>query len=431
MVEQELSRTLHDRAEAAGPVPGDLSTILSTARRRRRRRAIVPAVAIVLAVALVSGGLGVAWWDRSPYTGLAPASKVSPSPLGPAVGKARPPAANAPVRPADKVWPEAVIRMPTTDPTGAKAHPITMLDSTHVLVSAETSFQKQSALRMYDTKTRKFSAITDLNPIGDLHDYYPQDFANDDRTVVWDADGVDSSGHHVVQFLAADLSGGHKRLLASIPGSLSVTELELVDHKYVVYSEPLHGGVYRVPLGGGSPQKVAGSTGMFLAVWPWASDVNGFAGTDRKTTATLRNLVTGDTQVVHDPGTTFWDCVPSLCVGDAGTDASVVVDGPDSHTAAPDYVRLTDYFVLNRFVDAAYDDGKVHNGGWVHGDNGRKTYTGKSLPHLLWDVKTGTVATYPLSRDGAIGLSHHSGMLAWHDPDHAGQQIVLDLAAVR
>jgi hypothetical protein len=84
--------------------------------------------------------------------------------------------------------------------------------------------------------------------------------------------------------------------------------------------------------------------------------------------------------------------------------------------------------VLNRFVDAFYDDG--HHGSWAHG-NGRKVYTGASEPHLLWDVKTGTVATYPLSRDGAIAFSHHSGMLAWPDPDHAGQQIVLDLAAVR
>lgn len=210
-----------------------------------------------------------------------------------------------------------------------------------------------SGLFLYDTRTRGFSTVTDLASPGGLGDYRPEDFAVDDRTVVWDASGTDANGTAVTEVAAADLRGGHVRRLAVVRGGTQMLEVTVVDHRWLVYTGD-H-GVYRIPLSGNrKPELVRGSDGLHLAVWPWAGNVfRGAGGAPR--TAVPRNLETGGTRTFGAPGVSG---MMDRCVGNGG----------------------------------------------------------------MGDMAAG---------DGRPELTHHACVIAWPDPDHAGQLLVFDAAAVR
>lgn len=167
-------------------------------------------------------------------------------------------------------------------------------------------------------------------------------------------------------------------MLATVPGDMAMTELELVDHRWPVYSGA--GGVYRIPLSGkGKLALVPGGAGLHLAVWPWAGNVTGEEGGTPRT-ARMTNLVTGATRTVAAPDADrFEDCVADWCVGSTrptATGPSTVVAGPrpDRSTVAPSYVSMGGRFGLGRFVDAAYDDHATR------GDMRCRTWCGTSRP---------------------------------------------------
>ncbi|BCJ36557.1 hypothetical protein Athai_40600 [Actinocatenispora thailandica] len=405
LLEHDLIRTLRQHGDAVVEVPvGMRDAIEGRARRRRRARRAVLSGGLALAVLAVAvGGWQVARPARTDH-GLAPATVVSVKPSPARIARPVAPSGKPTVRPLDQTWPAAVERMPATAPGGAKVLPVGVLDASQLLVAEKGQGEQTSALLRYDLRKQTFASVADLRPIGSLRKYFAQSFATDDRTVAWNAEGQDAHGKQVTEFVAADLAGGHERLLATVPGALGVTPLELVDHRWLVYSGAT--GVRRISLSGnGKPELVPGGRGLRLTSWPWASTLTDPSGSRHP--VVLTNLETGARRTFSAAGMWTRDCVPDWCVGSQRNRTTLLGPTPGSRTVvAPRSLAATGRFGRNRFVDATYGDRNV-----------------------LWDIKTGTLASY--GGRPTLVIDHQTCLICWPDPSDPDRLLVFDGAAVR
>lgn len=310
--EADLVRVLADAAEHA-PVPdGDLAGAVRVRRRAHRTRMALACAAVV---AIAAGGT-VAVRNALP-TGSGPVSPAAQGPSEAPEGFA--------VRPASEVWPSAVTTIPKKTADGLTYRPVAALSPTTLLLLAESSFEKAARLDTYDTTTNRSAPLVQMPSPEGKRRYYAQTVEVGDDTIVWW--GKVQGKPTWADFWVAPRSGGTARQVGEVTGALADVERIGVTRDSLVWSVR-GGGVYRIPLEGGTPQPVPGAEGLTLISWPWASD----ASENRSRNQTkLVNLATGQIIPINLPkGAHGVRCGLVWCVGARGEGGVVQrVDGSD------------------------------------------------------------------------------------------------------
>ncbi|SDM06483.1 hypothetical protein SAMN05421874_13744 [Nonomuraea maritima] len=342
-IEEQLTRalrTIADRAENQDVLAG-----VTAKRRRRARRRATGTLAGVCVTVLAAWGVLVA----------RPAPQV-------VVDAARPGA-----NPVERVWPQAVFTMP------GRLRPLAAISATEVLVWAD-----RGALEVYDAGSGRSRTVTALATA-------PVILAVDRERVVWLADGY--------AWVASLRTGGSARKVGPVAGE-AVDRVALAG-RYVVWSSPLD-GVRRMGVDGGSPERVAGSKGLQLVEWPWATD----EPLDTRTNPTkVVDLRTGRTIRIRPiPGVEGLRCGPTWCAGMRG--GTAVVQRSDGNRSE---VRrgLRGYPYRDRFFIGAGE---------------------------IYDAATGTTVTFDGAKAGSgTNWSTGSGVVFWAQ---GGGVRVVNLAAV-
>jgi DNA-directed RNA polymerase specialized sigma24 family protein len=229
-------------------------------------------------------------------------------------------------RPARVVWPRAVSTIPAKAGDGARYSPLAALSPTEVLLRAETKFEKTTRIDVYDTRRGKSRVLTQTPSSG--KGYYPQRFELGEHYLGWFTTRP-SARTEGSDFWVAPRAGGPATKVGEVTGALStVVSIGVSADSFIwsIYS----GGVYRIPITGGSPEKIAGTDGLWVASWPWAADLPPFGvGTDTDRNQTrLVNLETGEKHdIVPPPGVKGLRCSISWCVGRSRHD--MIVMHPD------------------------------------------------------------------------------------------------------
>ncbi|NUR82837.1 MAG: hypothetical protein HOY71_01985 [Nonomuraea sp.] len=261
--EEDLVRTL---AAASGQVErpaGDLKDLVRArrqARRSARRGRMLLAAAAVVAV---TGGTTVLLSDR-------------PEPAAPAQG---------------------LFTMPAKNAQGLPLTPITALSPTEVLLAAIPGYGRPGRLEAYDSTTRTLRALGDLPAPTGVTGYAVQNVEVGERYIAWYG-LTPATRDRWADFWIMPRNGGAARQVAVVKGDAArVDELRLVADSLVWSVE--QGGVYRMPLTGGAPERLPGTDGLRLTSWPWAT---GFPGNPSGTNpVNVVNLETRETIAVKPP----------------------------------------------------------------------------------------------------------------------------------
>ncbi|GGT45172.1 TolB family protein [Nonomuraea spiralis] len=259
-LEDKLSRALSGAAHRAPQAPAGLVTTVKT--RHRRRRARTAAVRAAAAVVLVAGGTGTA------VSALGTAAE--PPPAASATGGAEPPADRIPP-PVEKVWPQAVHKIPAKLPDGRAYEPQLLLDDRTLLVMTGVTDGKRQFLWTYDLVTGQPRQIAEIPPTKGSA-IFADDVAAGGGNIVWWASYKEPGGARVARIWTVPAAGGRPRPVTDVPlgnvmkqghiNGLTVTGADVA----FAYEK---GGVYRVPLSGGTPQPVQGAERHQILRWPW------------------------------------------------------------------------------------------------------------------------------------------------------------------
>ncbi|MET8001249.1 hypothetical protein [Nonomuraea glycinis] len=311
-LEDDLRRTLAFASERAPRAPGGLSgQVVARSRGRRMRvQALVAAVAVVV----VAGGVGAvvrAAGDHAAPTAVTPVEATgAPSEgIGDPWGR-EPQTADIPDL-VDKVWPEAVWRIPGRLPGGQKYQPRHFIDDRTLLLETWESFEKANAIYAYDLvtgRTRKIAAIR--TPKG----VYASGYVSGAGHIVYQTVHV-IAGESVTRFWSVPIKGGEPTAIETDKEVKSRgTELAVVGDR-VAFSLS-DGGVFTVPLGGGAVTAVQGADRHHLLSWPWVGTPGDYTPGNEPSFEELLNVETGETSraVIH-PGETNVRCGVTTCVG--------------------------------------------------------------------------------------------------------------------
>ncbi|MFD0885331.1 hypothetical protein ACFQ08_12315 [Streptosporangium algeriense] len=326
--EADLVRVLADAADHAPALTRDLAGAVRRRTRARRRahrtRMAALACAAVMAIAagplairdVLPGGIGF------PATGSPGSSESS---KGPADASQAPGSSEPDVRPVSEIWPEAVTTIPKKAADGMAYRPVAALNSTTLLLVAESSFEGAARLDTYDTTTGRSTTLVQVpSPEGKRH-YYAQAIEVGADTIAWW--GNVRGEPTWADFWVAPRTGGTARQVGEVTGALADVERIGVTQDSLVWSVR-GGGVYRMPLNGGAPQPVPGAEGLRLVSWPWASDIS---ATENGNQTKLVNLTTGQTIPINLPeGADGIRCGLVWCAGAMGEETVVQrLDGSD------------------------------------------------------------------------------------------------------
>jgi hypothetical protein len=335
--EAELIRLLARAAEAAPEPMGDLAGTVRRRRRQRTRRRIQSALAVVGVITVIGGGTAVArgtFSNRggegqvvSKATATSPSAERSPTPAASPTGRPR----GTVVRPAAEVWPSAVSKVPVRAADGWRYRPVTGLSATKLLLTAESSFEKAGRLEVYDTTTRTSTVLANMPDAG-VKGYFVQGYEVGTDSIAWWGSTPNNSDRWA-DFWVMPRSGGTPQRVGEVTGDLSLVEKIGVTSDSVVWSLTI-GGVYRMPTGGGAPERIKGTEGLHLLSWPLAVDFGDqeSASLDRNQTGVV-NLETGRVTEVEAPdGVKSLRCGPIWCFGDLKNGTALVqrLDGSDS-----------------------------------------------------------------------------------------------------
>jgi hypothetical protein len=256
------------------------------------------------------------------------------------------------VRAAD-IWPDALFTMPAKTADGMRYRPIAALSATEVLLSAESSFERAGRFEIYDSSSGKTRVVTEVPKNPDLRGYITQTATVDGRNMVWFSFGRQADGTPVRDIWTAPLAGGQARLVTTRTGPDASIDAIAVNGDRVVWSL-VQGGVWEVPLAGGTPSRFPDSDGLHLIRWPWAGDA-GIGPGDRKRVQTkVVDLTNGYvSEVVTQEGVTDLWCAPFWCFG-RGTNGGFVqrIDGTDRLESQKISYNggLRPYPILDRFL---------------------------------------------------------------------------------
>jgi hypothetical protein len=121
---------------------------------------------------------------------------------------------------------------------------------------------------VYDLKTGTSRVVTEMPK--SRKGYFEQAAVTGDSYIAWFGAVPDSPGW--ADFWVAPLGGGEPRKVGEVRGDLADVNRIGVTKDYLMWS-PAAGGVYRMPIGGGAPEQIPGTDGLWLREWPWAADV--------------------------------------------------------------------------------------------------------------------------------------------------------------
>ncbi|AWS43635.1 hypothetical protein [Streptosporangium sp. 'caverna'] len=283
-LENELSRLLADAADRAPRASAGLSAMVKA--RHRRRRARSAALLAAVAVVVVIGGAGAA--VKAVHTSVAPQPAVNPT--GKPTGRATPPVDVIPPS-IEKVWPQAVRKIPATLPDGRDYHPQLLLDDRTLLVMTGTKGGKRRFLWSYDLNSGRPTRIAEIPPTKGSQSFADGVAAGDGNIVWWAF--KEAGKNQVAQIWTVPVRGGTPRPVSDVPlGNATkqlgqITDLTVVGKNVIFAYEK--GGVYRVPLSGGQMQSVKGTEQQRILQWPWVGTRRG-----PNTFPTLFNAETGE-----------------------------------------------------------------------------------------------------------------------------------------
>lgn len=372
--EEDLVRTLRAAADQAKPLPGGLTEAVAARRREHKkgqwaRMALAAAAVVVLvggtAFALSSGG-----GQAGPATQVTVTSTTEPTAY------------------VTEAWPEAIAKVPRVASNGWKYRPVAAIGPAEILLAADRSFEKAGRVAIYDMANK---ATLDLGEVPEpKRGYFVQDWAGDDKHVVWYGETPNDKD------IWADIwvmprTGGEARQLKELTGDQAQIEVLNVTADHVVWSVR-KGGVYRLPLTGGEPEKIQGTDDLHLNAWPWAFAFGPGKQGERNQTR-LVNLETGTSMDISlQEGDKGVICNENKCIGTR--DSGMFSQGPqgDSRIVLPDGVSL-------HTAEERLQDDVVNAMG------------GSKLP-LAYDLRSGRLVSF--GKEG-LGYWNLPGILAWDD----------------
>ncbi|GAA1286675.1 hypothetical protein Psi02_53580 [Planotetraspora silvatica] len=329
--EQDLRAALQEAAARAVD-PADIADAVRVRRRRRTHRRHQAALASAVVVIVVAGGSAVlrggGGGSTDAGTTAAPtthATTASPASAPPSAGPAGPDLRK--FLPARTVWPDAVFTIPAEAPDGSGYSPLTALSPTELLMIARTKFSKIDRLDVYDTGTGESRVITRMP--ASKKDYHQWRFEVGADYIGWYGTMLNGRKGGWADFWVAPRAGGAAIKVGEVTGDLSgVSAIGVSSDSFVWSIRP--GGVYRMPITGGSPEKLAGTDGLWLQSWPWAVDVPPIriGQVQDRNQSKLVNLETGETRTIIPPaGVKGLGCSIEWCLGRMGN--AVIVMRPD------------------------------------------------------------------------------------------------------
>ncbi|MFI7438675.1 hypothetical protein [Nonomuraea indica] len=318
--EEDLIRTLRTAAGHAGS--DGLASAVAARRRVRRVRQRIQMVLAAAAVVVVAGATAAVLSRGGEQ--VRPAVTVTAVPATPTPKEA---VVKQKIRPAAEVWPEAVFTMPAKSADGWRYRPVTGLSATEVLLSAESSFEKAGRLEVYDSAAKSARVLGDVPAPEGVKGYFVQDFEVGEQHIAWYGT-TPNSPDKWADFWIMPRVGGQAKRVGEVTGPMSEVDRIGVTGDSVVWS--VHqGGVYRMPLTGGTPERVADE--LHLMSWPLAVGyADGGENRGRRHDRVV-DLETGQTVTVPAPAkVTSLTCGPVWCYGAAG-DRTIVQrhDGSD------------------------------------------------------------------------------------------------------
>ncbi|MGA5761317.1 TolB family protein [Nonomuraea bangladeshensis] len=313
-LEDKLSHVFAGAAQRAPQAPAGLLATVKT--RHRRRRARTAAVYAATAVVLVAGGVGTA------VSGLG--ASAEPQPAVSATGEAEPQADKIPPR-VEKVWPQAVHKIPAKLPDGRTYYPQLLLDDRTLLVMTGVNDGKRQFLWSYDLGTGRPRKIAEIPPTKGSA-IFADGVAAGGGNIVWWASHKEAGSPRVARIWTVPAAGGRPRPVTDVPlgnvmkqghiNGLAVTGSDVV----FAYEK---GGVYRVPLSGGSPQPVKGAERHHILQWPWVGVHHG-----KSTFRELLNVETGERRDAVIKADEEVRCGLERCAGVAVRYKTVKVERP-------------------------------------------------------------------------------------------------------
>lgn len=263
-LENELSRLLSDAAEWAPRASAGLSATVKA--RHRRRRARSAALLAAVAVVVVIGGAGTVVQTVRTSAVPQPAANATDKPTG----MAKPPTDVIPP-PIEKVWPQAVHKIPATLPDGSDYYPHLLLDDRTLLVTTRITDGKRRFLWSYDLHSGKPKRIAEI-PLTKGSVSLAADIAAGGGNIVWWA-FKEAGKNRVAQIWTVPVRGGTPRPVSDVPMGNATKQLGQITNLTVVGKNVIFayekGGVYRVPLSGGQMQPVKGAERQRILQWPW------------------------------------------------------------------------------------------------------------------------------------------------------------------
>lgn len=337
-VENALRETLGHAAERAPHAPPTLAVHLERRHRRRRHRA----QALTAAVAVIAVAAGVTFLPHAKEQGPASAT-VSATP-----GVTQPPI--------EEVWPEAIRKIPANLPDGLRFRPLLFLDDHSLLVKTEVDFEQAGAIHAYDLDTGEVRKIADLPQPEDTV-LFPADFTFGDGQIVWWTANEDRNA----QLWSVPLTGGEPTMVASQeagkrteePDNDAALDRLSVRNGTITFSFR-SGGVFRVPLAGGTVEPVQGADNLHVLAGPWIGSVGRYGKQEETRFGEIINLETGERNTaVVAPGESDVSCDETYCSGTRGDAGFVRLrDGSQERPIpAPGWSPVNGRFLLDLGTD--------------------------------------------------------------------------------
>ncbi|HEU5156057.1 MAG TPA: hypothetical protein VFU43_03610 [Streptosporangiaceae bacterium] len=319
------------------------------ARRRRRLRGQVAAVAAtVLAVA----GLSTAA-SRGVFGGVLDGG--DPAASGTASARPMPTVALPAAVPVEKLWPQAVVKVPARLPNGRKYYPEAFVGNRTLLVTTSGGFERTDAIWLYDTGTRRLSQVTRVTTPAKATTF-ASDFAVGDGRVVWWT-ARRAQGEIIAEIWSAPLSGGEARKIVTMPAGKEedsgIGDLVIAGGKVFwslsAFTPQARGGLFEAPLTGGPPTKIPGTDRHQIVEWPWIGTPGRNDAARPVTFKDVRNVVTGERRSA-EVGPGRWTCDVTWCVSYGGPDTRAVRrDGTGGRVLPGEWPFPTD-IALDRFL---------------------------------------------------------------------------------
>ncbi|MEU4231832.1 hypothetical protein AB0F17_46695 [Nonomuraea sp. NPDC026600] len=276
-IEERLSRTLGHAAERAPRLAAPAAERLETGYRRRRQRS--QALLAAASVVVLAGGVVVGLQAVGDGKAL-PAADPSEVPSAMI-------SAATTAEPIEKLWPQAVWKMPVKDSQGRELRPVALTDDGTLLVKAWHKVEEPEALYLYDL------AGGDLRKIADIpaskKTGIAANFSMGEGVVAWWTSTKTS-----VRLWAAPLTGGEARQVAEHKTRDDMIDSLAVAKGAIVFSV-MKGGVFSVPVEGGQVTPIDRGTSLHLLSWPWAGSPGTWSPKDGAPFTHLVNLETGQT----------------------------------------------------------------------------------------------------------------------------------------